>query len=397
MRVKLAGVLTSRRRWGQLFVGAAVVGVLALAVSAVGVVPTVPWTGISTGPADAYPERVDKPYVVRDLPAQPGALAGVVQSSGGSWYAVTPRGRLWRIAGLDDRFDVAPTLSADGRTLAYLHTSANGFGEYVVHDLVKGVETAFEDVGAPAVDSTAPFWAAGQSPAYLSPDGDQVLLPGGRSEGRDPDALVLTVGGGVQEVYVAGQAWPAGWLSDGRIAWLAPGPEPELVVTTTTGSELGRARIRLDGPLRLSQWSARLSPDAEALVLSGESGADRVVARVAAADWREAERTTVPADVYVDTCLPTWRGRQVLVPTAAGLADLEDSDRATIVVDERLEPLCSVWAQQAIDGEVHTGLGGRLFGTSDASWTWRWREVAAALLLGLAALGVWLGRRPSDG
>lgn len=391
--MQIVGALTSRRRWGQLFVGAAVIGVLALAVSAVGVVPTLPWSDTPTGPADGHPERIDRPYLIRDLPAQPGALAGVVESADGSWYAVTPHGRLWRIAGLDDHVGGAPTLSADGRTLAYLHSSDDGFGEYVVHDLVKGVETAFEDVGSAATDSPAPFWVADQHPAYLSPDGDQVLLAGGRSEGRDPDALVLTVGGGVQELHVAGPAWPTGWLSDGRIAWLAAAPSPELVVTTSSGAELDRARIRLDEPVRLNQWSARLSPDADALVLSGESGAERVVVRVDPEDWREVERTTVGDDVYVDTCLPTWQGEELQVPTSAGLAPLDHTDEPTVAVDERLESLCSSWAQQAIDGEAHAGLGGRLFGTSDASWTWRWREVAAALLLGLAAVGVWLGRQ----
>ena len=98
--------------------------------------------------ADGYPLRITRPYVLQDLPTRPGAIAGLLRSDE-SWLAVSPHGHLWELADDDDKFEVLPALSDDGRVLAYLQTSDDGFGEYVIRDLVSGVLTAFPDA-APA-------------------------------------------------------------------------------------------------------------------------------------------------------------------------------------------------------------------------------------------------------
>ena len=375
---------------------ALVLGISALGVGAGGM----PWADDESAAADGYPLRVERPYVVRELPARPGALAGLLKSSDGSWMAVSPHGRVWELADEDDRFEVFPALSADGRILAYLRTSKDGFGEYVIRNLKTGVLTAYPELSSSATGSDATFWIAPQQPAHLSPGGDQVLLQGGRADGRNADALVLSEDGGVRELFVAGPVFPAGWLPDGRIAWLAqpdgflePTRSPEIVVTTDTGVEEGRARLHLTRPMDLSQWSMRISPDGTSIALAEDAGPARTVAIVPSGDWREQDRWDVAADTVLGGCLTSWRDEQPMVSTTTGLAPPDPSEAPVLAADPRLQVGCSVWAQQAIDGDAHQGLSGDLFDTSDSWWAWRWREVAAAILLVVAVAGLWWARR----
>jgi len=365
--------------------------------------------GERTDAADGYPLRITRPYVIQDLPSRPGAIAGLLQSDE-SWLAVSPHGHLWELADDDDRFDVQPALSDDGRVLAYLQTSDDGFGEYVIRDLVSGVLTAFPYVSSSATDSDAPFWADPQQPAFVSPDGEQVLVHGARAIGPGADALVLDADGDVKELFVKGPAYPAGWLPDGRIAWLGlpdgyvePTRAPEIIVTTDTGEELGRAALELTEPMELSQWSASVSRDAGFMALTQEvDGLQGVVVRVALPSGRQVERSDVIPDAMLGSCQASWRGEQALVPTAtgdestelSGLALVDSGVAAVVLADPRLQVGCSMWATEALEGDVERGLSGRVFGTSQTWWSWRWREVTAAVLLVIGAVGLaWPRRR----
>lgn len=409
--MKDAGTPTGRRRLAPLLFSLLAVLALVLIASAVGVgAGGLPWTQPDDEAAEGYPQRIELPYVVRDLPGQPGPLAAVIESDGG-WKAVSPGGRIWNLADADESFEVQPALSSDGRILAYLRDSEDGFGEYAVRDLATGVLAVIPGVSSGATGSDADFYVAGQQPAFLSPDGERVLVQGGRTEGPDADGLVVSVEAGVKELFISGPMFPAGWFPDGRIAWLTvpDGSEdstrsPELVTTTDTGKELGRLRLELSRPLHVSQWSPSLSPDGDLLVLTSHPprGGGSLVS-VSMRTGREVARVPLP-DEWVASCLPTFRDDEVLIPTfsgeeftAANGVVLADPDGDPVVLaDPRIHGGCSVWAARAIAGDEHLGFSGRVFGTSETWWMWRWRELAAALLLFVAGLGLW-GARPDAG
>lgn len=388
-------------------VGAVAAVGLALGISAAGVLPDrLPWADVSTDPADGYPLRIARPYVIRELPARPGPVAGLLRSDE-SWLAVSPHGRLWELTDDDDRSDVPPAVSDDGRVLAYLRTSENGFGEYVLRDLTTGVITAFPSVSSGASESDATFWVADQHPAYISPSGDQVLVPGGRTNGRDADGLLLSVDAGVRELFVAGPAYPAGWERDGRLAWLGAldARRPAVIITTDTGEVARRTRLAVDRRIEVTQWSARVSPDAKAVALAEElDGLQGVVRRYSLRTGLEIDRSDVVADAVLGACSPSWRGEDVTVPTttgdqssdSTGLALVDRRGEPVVLADPRLNIGCSFWASQALDGDVHHGLSGRLFDESQTWWSWWWRELTAVVLIAFAIAGMrW--RRLSGG
>jgi hypothetical protein len=88
--------------------------------------------------------------------------------------------------------------------------------------------------------------------------------------------------------------------------------------------------------------------------------------------------STVPVPAGVAACGMAW-GDRLVVPGLEALAVAVDGDRSetVVVVEDRDEARCAVWASGAlVDG------GGRaLFGTSTAWITWWWPEVAVGLFL----------------
>jgi hypothetical protein len=372
-----------RRRWARALSGLLVLAAVALMVSAVGVgAGGWPWEEPEQQ-ADGYPQRIERPYVVRDLPAKPGPLAGLVEA-GGSWFAVSPHGRMWTLTDEFEEGDVQPALSADGRVLAYLRESENGFGEYVLRNVVSGELTAFPAVSSSAVASDAAFYVAPQQPAFISPDGDQVLVRGGRSDdSRSTDGMLIDADG-VSQIYVRGIGWPAGWSDDGRLTWVVtpsvmePTDSVEVVTTTDTGEELDRREVELRHRMTLTQWSPLLSPDGSRMVLVGESGGWVTVS------LSRGQQAAAGGTTGVHGCQPSWRDDELLFTADGALRDRQN--HAVVVADPSLELTCSVWAADALAGGEHQGLTGRVFGTDTAWPTWRWRELAAGGLMLLAAL-----------
>ena len=409
--MKDAGTPTRRRRLAPILFSVLAILALVLIASAVGVgAGGLPWTEPDDEAAAGYPQRIERPYVVRDLPGQPGPLAALIESDGG-WKAISPRGRIWNLADADEDFEVQPALSSDGRILAYLRKSDDGFGEYVVRDLGTGVLTVIPGVSSAASESDATFYIAMQRPSFLSPDGKQVLVQGGRTEGRNADGLVLSEATGVREIFINGPVLPAGWLPDGRIAWLtmpdgldASTRSPELIATTDTGKEIGRMQLELSRPILLDHWSPSLSPDGDLLILTSyPPGVGSSLVSVSMSSGQEVARLSLP-DEWVSSCQPAFRDDQVLVPTysgeeatdANGVVLVDPDNDPVVLADPRIRGGCSVWAAQAIAGDEQRGLSGRVFGTNESWWMWRWRELSAALLLVIAGLGLW-GARPNAG
>ena len=205
-----------------------------------------------------------------------------------------------------------------------------------MRDLVTGVLTVIPGVSSGASESDATFYIAGQQPSFLSPDGEQVLVRGGRTQGRDADALVLSGDAGVRELFVRGPVFPAGWSPDGRIAWLTKpdGPPPPPLAhpsswpPLTPGKEIGRLPLELSRPMQFSQWSPSLSPDGDFLNLISHRGADGgVLVRVSLRTGKEVARVSLPEE-WADSCAPAFRDDDVLIPVRSG----EGSARADGVV-----------------------------------------------------------------
>ena len=59
---------------------------------------------------------------------------------------------------------------------------------------------------------------------------------------------------------------------------------------------------------------------------------------------------------------------------------------ATIVADPRLNIVCSVWTQSALEGGAHESWGSRLFGKDNSWLSWHWREVSLSVLLAIGLI-----------
>lgn len=235
--------------------------------------PFAPADGGGSTAVEGYPERIGHQWWVRDLPAKPGPMALLMQrvvhrdtyDQPAVWEAVSESGQRWRIPGVYGGYDDYPSLSPDGRRLAYL---SGARGPYVIRDLVSGVVTTFPSVGPAVGTSERTYATQGQAPAFWSPDGQHVVMAGFRNEpslsGR---ALVLGIDGSVQLAH--GRGFPAGWLDAQTVVWLAPetyrGSKPvpvDVKFTDLSGREL--RSVTLATPMRPAslhgQWSSAVSP-----------------------------------------------------------------------------------------------------------------------------------------
>lgn len=353
--------------------------------------------------ATGYPERIDKPWRLAELPDRPGPVAAVVD--GGwekrAWIAVSPTGEQWRIPVGAPGDDTYPTVSNTGRYLGYL---AGFEGPYVIHDLVTGERTEFPDIGSGIDGTTARYTTYGQQPTFWSPDDSHLLVSG--SANRRPfrgHGLVLGVDGS-QRLVPDYEGHPAGWLAEDRIArvsWTENddgfAEEAWVDVVDVEGDRL--ERVRLDLPRKaevwMNQWSASVSPDGKQIAVRTDQGfadADQVL-RFSVADGRL--RTTTQAADLDSTCQMSWSGARPVVTTLdsdeeSGTAVLASATPNPLVVTEPGASItCIRLAADAAAGEPHGGL----FGTSTAWWTWRVREIALSATAAVALLLLWLHRR----
>ena len=355
------------------------------------------------GGADGHPTRIDYPYWTRDLPDRPGPVAGVLERVSHEssfdkplgWYAVSSSGHLWHLPGSGN--DYPPALSPDGAQLAYLDTRP-GRG-FEIHHLEDGSVTSIDIGDDPS--SREPWLLFGQSPLFWSPDSSRLLVPAYADNGNRRTgvrALVLDDRGAteVHRPRTRGPVMPVGWVSDSSLAWLvwheSKGIVDEARVQVT--DEHGRLKrtVRLDvsrGVGDLSQWAGAVSPDGRTLALGATAQEHRVAVRLYDLTTGRLRATMPGVPDAAGTCLPSWGDDTLQVPTENSLRDTvlrSVNGSWTILADPRLGVGCSLWAEQALDGPAHGGIGGAVFGDSTAWLSWHWREVGLSIGAGLVLL-----------
>jgi hypothetical protein len=363
-------------------------------LGALGMDRDVPFANGSGVAVDGYPQRIGHSWWIRDLPDAPGPVAAVMESDYGlrddhAWLAIAADGRQWRIPH-DLRGGVHPTVSNTGRYLGYLAGEA---GPYVIHDLVTGARTRFEEVGGPT-EETTPYITFPEQPSHWAPDDSRVLISASTTKkpyrGR---SLVLGVDGS-SDLIGDYRGFPAGWLDTDRILRWEPTEDARYRTTAVTavtmtpeGTVLERQPLALPGRLAqgVHQWSGALSPDRTTIALTTETvSMDGVVLRFDLDDGALLDRTVVPRmDGF---CQYGWAGPDPVVPVVNGIESqqtslhLANGSRTPVVVtDPVLDAGCLTLASAAVAGEPHGPLG-----TWTGWWTWWWREV----LLGVVAVVV---------
>lgn len=405
-----------RRRRLRARVGAVSVVVIFAALLATTVFGLLPKAAI-VGPADSngrvgvdgYPQRIAKPWWIRDLPERPEPLAGLLHTPQG-WLAVSAQGHVWDLPEQRPGLEVVPALSLDGTRLAYLKGKPLAT-QMVIVDLVTGAQTSFPDVLGPDASRPRRYRVVGQQPSWFSPNGQSVLVAGNARDQDDPTRyLILSVDGEVRPLTVPAEGFIAGWVDNDSVAfytYTAPGRG-----TVTVRDLQGRVERTVDVPELgavdtvnglVDQWTASLSPQGDRLAVNESlEGNTRRTAVVDLTTGNQISNGFV--ELAAQGCPVVWRDDNLLVPGTteagepsvlhpeSGVLRLRSTTSGTgtdlIVADTRLGVACSVWAADATAGEEHLGLTGTLFGTSDLRLWWYWREALVVLTLSGALLVV---------
>lgn len=357
-----------RRRWRTALAGAGAALAIVLVVLAAASGWPQPRAVDPTGPdgrpgVTGHPDRIEAPWWVRDLPARPGPLAGLVELESGEWRAVSASGQQW---GLPDNSDTTPALSADGTMLAL----APDDGPYELRDLVSGDDRRFDEVSA--TEETA-YWVSPQQPVTWSPDGSTVAAPGGARGGAN-GAVAMDVDGSVSVVRrPSGATYVIGWVGDDRLAWLGTPQDPVYVETDLAGDVLRRVELP-SLPRGTSQWSGSLSPDGRSLAIAGSRSGSAMIYDLITRK-QSAYPPLSPAPSTPDVACPiTWVGDEPVVPTH------DDVLGGRVRTDPRLGTVtCSTWATDAVAAGPQQSLTDRL--------PWRWREIGAGTLGALVLAG----------
>lgn len=378
-----------------------------------------PADGGEAGVSD-YPERIGRQWWVRDLPDQPGPVAGLVKVAvevGYEWHALSERGHRWRVPGAGA--DSYPTISPDGRYLGYL---AEQGWPYVLHDLVSGEQVSFDASRNSGYPQTR-YALHGQSPSFWSPDGARVAVQATDTLDNVDGLLVLDVDGGTTWLPIGqGEDWlghPAGWVADDAVAMLhwTAGESPEPVVAQVEVRVVGLdGRVRRGVPLApawpwrahlFHQWSGKVSPDGSRLLLvEDDQERNRLLRVFTLADGVEVDEP-VQTGPDVPTCPATWAGAEPAVPyqhdrsqgAVTAVPDRRgDEARLSEIVVAGIASECLIWAPDAIAQAPKDGLLA-LQGDHPWLWPWRelqyvwwtwfWREILLAALLGAGASAGW--------
>lgn len=355
-----------------------------------------------------YPAQVRAPFLLRELPTAPGPLAVVAETGSSGSIGIGPHGQVWRLPG-SHISDIAPSLSPDGRRLAFLAADRR----FALLDLVTGTVTRFPKVGDGGNDgrgSQAPYWAAPQQPIWWSASGDELLVVGGGTRAGDDDVggMVLSVDGGLREFPSVGYA--AGWRDDDTLVFLSYDGS-RIVQVNRAGEQSSSADLDnppgTTGPGDVSQYSPALVGNRLMVALASDPEV-----RVLSYDVETGRQVDPEGRVLADpSCAisTSARGAWLTQPLEDGAAALVAvAGEGRIDIDPRLEAGCVLVASSAVDGEPYRSVDRRVLDTVggwvDAdlatSWPgWRWPLLAAGLGL-LAVLGAamtWVSRRRRGG
>lgn len=376
----------------------------------------------ASGPGDVaskYPARLDYTYWDDDMPRETGPLAGVVHRydvDGSGWYAVSPAGHLWK---LDMENDIEPALSPDGSHLGYMPGDLEK-ADYTIANQLDGTSVTFPLVGAGAINAdgspTHEYFFSMQSPAFWSPDSDELLLRISETDHRDPDhdpdpaAAILGIDGSmtmIPRLPGAGGngANPVGWIDGRRVALVAEVDAVQeirvWIVDARTGESERSFFLEKKGARSgsTSQWFGRLSPDGGRLARPANAFISR------GGDTRLYSMTSNPPGALTENlpgvssaaggCSTSWTSSDLYLPamstndddaTESAAVLVRADGEVAVVADPRLNIICSVWARAALDGGAHHSWGSRLFGDHNNWLSWHWRELSLSVLLGAALL-----------
>lgn len=404
--------------------------VVSLVVSGVGGLPSasVPADGSSRSAREgvtSYPQRIGHQWWVRDLPATPGPMAGLLEVNhqdgeefSTTWEVVSPSGRRFATTHATGGNDAYPVLSADGTRLATLSPSSDGV-RLVVHDLLTGEKVTAPQVGAQA-DGGPRYQLAGQSPGFFSLSGQLAVLNWNPDAAAAEQVVVVDPATGAT-TGVPGMKQPAGWLDDDRLVGRTFSDDetvpvddrrPEIVVwdrQTGRTQSLGRAEVPDPGPgmtasLRGQWWGAVRSDGTLWMTVdvyaSGAEGSQPAqwLLGYALPSLRRVGLDGLPAPTSEPFLMheegvssPAWRGD---TPLTVGdsqplqVTPVGRPDDPLVVVQGSVPAAQVTWAQDAIDGSPSWAL----FGTSDFALFWWWTEIA--LVVGVLGAYRWgLARR----
>lgn len=356
-----------------------------------------------------HPAHIGWQWPVRDLPARPGPMAGLLSGvdGGPGWWVVRADGHRFRLRSgtLDDS---RPALSVDGRWLGYVAPDSEHF---VVHDLVTGRRIVLAGIGdASSRGFGKRLQLAGQSPGFWSARRD--LFAGTGSSG-DRNGVVIVDAQRATVRFVDATGLLAGWLPDAsafvtvevRTRELA-NPDPQIVTGTTVTSGVRVHLVRVGGggtvvDLRprggwspddtYSQWSWAVSPDGTTLLAGaerlGSEGLSLRRFRISDGHQVGGSRTVAAATT---ACSVGWVDRRtVSVPV---IDSRQQTGRVLVdVANGRLRTATAVSTHVVKDGgcleESGLALTGAAiskgpFGLSTAVWT-AW-ALAIALVLAVA-------------
>ena len=351
-----------------------------------------------------HPVRVQAPlpWQHRTLTGAPGRMAGILRDSNGYWHLLTPGGSL---IDLPPATMITPTLSEDGRQLAYLRRDG---GVLITRNLVTGKVRRHPAV---PTNGTGPRTTGSAQPVFWSHDGTRVavgVLGDGRVVGLGPVVVLDVRTEAMVDVDVRGAlvGWGAGDETLVGVTSAPDGPWTDLVVNQvllSTGSfRTDRVQVAGFRPAGASSSFVSVSPDGELLGLGWSAYVD--VVKIARSHWRGGSGNM--GGSTLDCARPSWRGTRPIVLAQDDPAPLDNggtrlqvqsaySYRLVTVFDPRLTIVCADMVSAALDGPA---LGGGTWGLSTSWWSWRWREVLAAaalLAMTLAIFAPWrlIGRR----
>jgi hypothetical protein len=302
---------------------------------------------------DGHPAHIGWQWPVRDLPARPGPMAGLLngRGDGTGWWVVGADGHRYRLNSSSGN-DARPALSADGRRLGYVAADGKRF---VVQDLVTGRRTVLNGVGdaiSPGPMDHGKLGLQGQTPAFWSPRGG-LLAWSGVSSGRF--GVVLIDARGVKAHLVDAPGLLAGWLPDGSAVVTVevqtreqPNADPQIVTGTTVISSIRVHLVRVGGGetvvdlaqrgtwpsyTAFSQWSWAVSADGKTLLAAAGGNDDSEGLALHRFQMSDGHEIGSPRRVpyAADTCSVGWVGvHTVTVP-------IQDSQQqvSRVVVDVR--------------------------------------------------------------
>jgi hypothetical protein len=296
------------------------------------------WPASGATRVSGHPAHIGWQWPVRDLPARPGPMAGLLNGRGIGlgWWVVRADGHRYR---LDSSVanDSRPALSADGRRLGYV---APGGASFVVADLVTGRRSVLKGVGDPGSSVSTRHGGIElqvQTPARWSPRGDVLAVNG---DAGDKSGVVVIDARRAEAHLVDASGQLAGWLPDSSAVVIVevqtkeqPNADPEIVTGTTvitgvrvhvvkvTGGDAAVVDLVNRGAwpsyTAFSQWSWAVSSDGKTLLTAASDPGESeglALRRFRISDGREiGSQRRVPYST--DTCSVGWVGtHSVTVP-----------------------------------------------------------------------------------